>query len=184
MHPILNIAKMEELLNTVKTLSKLEVFNDVKSIGDELRQSKGNLGFVLYSDVDLIDPVVLKKVEFQDIFNRKALHLFSPMKYQRNGFMENSAKWLIKSSNPSQSLADLELKMNSHIFTFHEENQTHVSVNEAYRPAKGQEIVVNPVGVWDSNVGLVWTKSWIWERRNNLHGHVFHCATEHVRIQN
>ncbi len=87
---------------------------------------------------------------------------------------------LLKTSNPNQVLNSLELNLDSQVYTYETDGNT-TTVKEVYRPGKSADGIIQIVGVWNKDTGLIWTKAGIWERRENLHGIELHCATEHVR---
>ena len=100
--------------------------------------------------------------------------------------MRRENTWLIASESTGSSddfLESFELKFDSQVYTFEAFNESVISVSEIYRIADSWPIKVNPVGLWSPETGLVWTKSIIWERRRNLEGHSFLCATEAVLKQ-
>ena len=76
----------------------------------------------------------------------------------------------------------LDLKFDSQIYTLQALNDSAISIEEVYRIADGWPVKVNPVGLWNRETGLIWTESNIWERRRNLEGHSFLCATEDVSV--
>ncbi len=105
------------------------------------------------------------------------------MQYERFGYVNSLAKWVVRSSNPRNELKNLDLRLDSQVYIISQEGDT-VSMEEAYRTAKDMPIMVNSVGVWSPMSRLVMTVLSFWDRRQNLGGLEFVAAILEVRILN
>ncbi len=89
--------------------------------------------------------------------------------------------WLLSLPDPMTLPNSLKLKINSQVYSYNfQENSSLIELKEAYRVADHLKIKTNPVGLWSQKTGLFWTTVYFWERRSDLDGITFSCATEAV----
>ena len=104
------------------------------------------------------------------------------LQYERSGYVNNGALWVVKSWNPKDQMKSLNLRLDSQVFVINQDQDTF-AIQEVYRVANDRPMIVNPVGVWSKMSGLVMTALLFWERRKNLGGIEFLVATVEVKIQ-
>ncbi len=105
----------------------------------------------------------------------------SLFQYERYGYVNDHAVWLIQASSPISQMKQLQLAIDSKVFIMMQD-QDIVSVKEAYRIAKDYPIILNPIGIWSPMSGLVMTVVSFWERRKDLQGLSFTVATAEVYL--
>ena len=87
---------------------------------------------------------------------------------------------LVQTHAPKELLQDWNIGIDSTVYSF-QVNQTTIKIQEVYRA--GKTLTVSPVGDWTNQNGLNYTETYMWERRQNLQQHTFHCATVNVRTK-
>ena len=96
--------------------------------------------------------------------------------------MSSERVWVIKGSEKSkQKMSNLKLRIDSKLFTFQEEAENIVTVQEMYRTFGNSAIVFQIVGTWSPLFGLIFTKLTVWQRRSDLGGIQMKCTTIEVK---
>ena len=88
------------------------------------------------------------------------------------------ARWLqflSDSDEVTEVFKDKYIPINCEFVVGQAQNEI-INFKEVYRINSTLPLVVQDVGNWSQENGLLWTKNSIYKRRNNLHGMVFRTA--------
>ncbi len=88
---------------------------------------------------------------------------------------------MLEASDPELEFKDINIPINSKVFVHKSISEAgHLELLEVYRVDSSSPIIVQAIGIWSPNFGLIMTKVSFWMRRSNLWGKVFTGATIEV----
>ena len=91
------------------------------------------------------------------------------------GIIDSDSIWVVQgnlsSLDPSSNLA---LTSNFYMFEYFE---NYVIIKEVYRKANYLPLISKLWGIWMPKFGLIFNEAFIWQRRKDLSGVEFHCAS-------
>ncbi len=88
--------------------------------------------------------------------------------------------WLMNSQNPKHDFKDIYAAFDSNFFTYTFQDDVG-TVHEAYRIKAMMPLIINVIGVWNPNFGLIMTMLQKWTRRSDLGGIQITAAVAAVR---